>query len=442
MIALLAFAMIGCPTKESDSDSDSEQSEEPDNRIVISYPETATKSNSGIYEAKILKQGLSTGTDWGKNDDGHTLKVVFVTTEVAQAIIDGEIASDEDLFTDDNNCYVYCNNDIGNGYVQLLANNATEEYAEVVGVNAKYDGLLISKEDSSGDYTILLDVNRIEKSQLMIKTTDETTDGVEAISDLADRIPLFIGSIAFNQSKANGIKAPFSFWSSAVLMGVPSTKTWPTSIKERDALDRRTFADITHIVGTVEGWQHTALVNGKFEFTADAEVIRFKFSCGDWSFQAGTAETVNWTEGNDAGHNFGSTLGTSNLKIQDNAPALLYTVEVGKTYVITYAAAADGSSATCTVAEKQGGSNPPAPTTYDITIAEVDAADGEVSISGATEGKAAEGTEITITATAATGKTVDTISVKDAENADVTVTENKFTMPAKAVTITVTFKDE
>lgn len=50
------------------------------------------------------------------------------------------------------------------------------------------------------------------------------------------------------------------------------------------------------------------------------------------------------------------------------------------------------------------------------------------------------GTEITITATPADTYQVDTIVVKDADNQDVTVTSNKFTMPASNVTVTVTFK--
>lgn len=50
------------------------------------------------------------------------------------------------------------------------------------------------------------------------------------------------------------------------------------------------------------------------------------------------------------------------------------------------------------------------------------------------------GDVITVTPTPDTGYVVDAITVKDADNADVTVTSGKFTMPAKAVTVTVTFK--
>ena len=50
------------------------------------------------------------------------------------------------------------------------------------------------------------------------------------------------------------------------------------------------------------------------------------------------------------------------------------------------------------------------------------------------------GEEVTLTVTAAEGYELDVLTVKDANNADVTVTVNKFTMPASNVTVTATFK--
>ena len=50
------------------------------------------------------------------------------------------------------------------------------------------------------------------------------------------------------------------------------------------------------------------------------------------------------------------------------------------------------------------------------------------------------GEEVTLTVTAAEGYELDVLTVKDANNADVTVTDNKFTMPASNVTVTATFK--
>lgn len=66
------------------------------------------------------------------------------------------------------------------------------------------------------------------------------------------------------------------------------------------------------------------------------------------------------------------------------------------------------------------------------------ATNGTVSASKAT---AMKGDEVKITATPADGYELDTISVKDADGNAITISDGKFTMPAKDVTITVTFKE-
>lgn len=73
---------------------------------------------------------------------------------------------------------------------------------------------------------------------------------------------------------------------------------------------------------------------------------------------------------------------------------------------------------------------------YTITVAET--TNGTATVDKA---KAEAGTEITVTATPASDAyELDTITVTDADNGNVTVTGNKFIMPAKNVTVTVTFK--
>ena len=72
---------------------------------------------------------------------------------------------------------------------------------------------------------------------------------------------------------------------------------------------------------------------------------------------------------------------------------------------------------------------------YTITVAATENGSAEVN---PTEGGI--GTEITITATPADTYAIDTITVKDASDNSIEVTDNKFTMPASNVTVTVTFK--
>ena len=52
-----------------------------------------------------------------------------------------------------------------------------------------------------------------------------------------------------------------------------------------------------------------------------------------------------------------------------------------------------------------------------------------------------EGDDVYVTATPAEGYELEAITVKDADDAEVTVTDGKFTMPAKAVTVSATFKN-
>lgn len=71
------------------------------------------------------------------------------------------------------------------------------------------------------------------------------------------------------------------------------------------------------------------------------------------------------------------------------------------------------------------------------TVTKATATNGSFTVSKAT---ANYGDQITITPTANMGYEVNTVTVKDANNKNVTVTSNKFTMPASNVTVTVTFK--
>ena len=75
------------------------------------------------------------------------------------------------------------------------------------------------------------------------------------------------------------------------------------------------------------------------------------------------------------------------------------------------------------------------PSSYTVTIAET--SNGTVNVGRTT---ASEGDTVTLTITPAEGYELDTLTVKDADNNDITVTDNKFTMPATDVTVTATFK--
>jgi hypothetical protein len=74
---------------------------------------------------------------------------------------------------------------------------------------------------------------------------------------------------------------------------------------------------------------------------------------------------------------------------------------------------------------------------YTITVNPSQNGSVEASASSATAG-----TEITLTVTPATGYVLDVLTVVDASNNNVTVSNNMFTMPAANVTVTATFKEK
>lgn len=77
-------------------------------------------------------------------------------------------------------------------------------------------------------------------------------------------------------------------------------------------------------------------------------------------------------------------------------------------------------------------------TEYTITVIQPVGGGGSIS---ADLNKAKQFTTVTLTATPNDGKDLDAWDVKDADNNVITVTKNKFLMPASNVTVTATFKD-
>ncbi len=76
--------------------------------------------------------------------------------------------------------------------------------------------------------------------------------------------------------------------------------------------------------------------------------------------------------------------------------------------------------------------------TYAVTTVASPADSGTVSVNDST---GYEGQVITVTATPKTGYSLKSITAVDADGKAVTVSNNKFTMPAKAVTVTATFEE-
>ena len=100
-----------------------------------------------------------------------------------------------------------------------------------------------------------------------------------------------------------------------------------------------TIADVKYIVGTVDNWSHTEMVDGKtytFKATETGDA-RFKFSVGSWAFQAGSADVDTEGDAKDPAHRHtAADMGKEiEIKTSTNATAFIFPVEKDKEYIIT-----------------------------------------------------------------------------------------------------------
>ena len=152
--------------------------------------------------------------------------------------------------------------------------------------------------------------------------------------------------------------------------------------------------------------------------------------------EEGSSDTITATAANGTtpyAYEWSSTLGATYYTAAANVFTILATAPAGD-----YSATVTATDATMAEAEKTVTFSVvvPAPK-YAITIAP--AANGTVTTTPATE--AEEGQTVTINATPSQGFAVASRTVTAADLSDVPVTGNTFTMPAQAVTVTVTFQE-
>ena len=290
-IALATMAMstmlVACDTAKEDDDKGSKD-EVVDTTVYVEYPTEAKVSANGVYTAKLVKEGVSLD-QWAAADGKETIKVVLAPKEVVAKIIDETIKTEDDLFTDENKCYVYANNDVGNGTF-TSTNVAEGTYVQPAGIEEKFVGLVITK-DADGNYIVKFDITKIKTSLLLAKgaaeskVTDEE-DAWNAVETLkTDYIPMVLGSVTAELGTAS---YPFGFWYAGVAIMEPTTEAYPTEkiIEEVPGIPF-TSADITSIVGAEIGWDHSEKLNDDLEYvyTAKGAGDTIAFTDGTWNYR-------------------------------------------------------------------------------------------------------------------------------------------------------------
>ena len=284
-IALATMAMsamlVACDTAKEDDDKGSKD-EVVDTTVYVEYPTEAKVSANGVYTAKLVKEGVSLD-GWGAGAGKETIKVVLAPTAVVAKVIDETITSDADLFVDENKCYVYANNDVGNGMF-TSATVVEGTYVQPAGFS-EYEGLAITK-DADGNYIVKFDVSKIDNAILLAKGAAETKvtdeeDPWNAVDTLKTAyVPMILGSVTAN----SGAAYPFNFWSVGVAIMEPSTENYPEAVTEEAVLSYN-FNDLNSYAGEMNGWGHESLESNSFTFTA-GDKNDFVFTVGAWAYKA------------------------------------------------------------------------------------------------------------------------------------------------------------
>lgn len=294
-IALATMAMstmlVACDTAKEDDDKGS-KADVVDTTFYVKYPTEAKVSTNGVYTAKLVKEGVDLSGDFGSvAGKKESIKVVLAPKAVVAKIIDKTIKTEKELFVDENKCYVYANNDVGNA----LFTSATVTEGTYVQPAAfeKYVGLAITK-DADGNYIVKFDITKIVTSLLLAKSSEDSTIGekgeckVDAETDPWDAvdslktnyIPMVVGSVTGN----SGARYPFNFWNVGAAIMEPTTENYPT-VTEEPVLSYN-FNDLKFYCGTMNSWEsHDALDANTFTFKATGS-DEFAFTVGSWFYKA------------------------------------------------------------------------------------------------------------------------------------------------------------
>lgn len=237
--------------------------------VYVPFPEEAAISSSGVYTATLVKEGFNNG--WGSGDDADYLKIVLAPRDVVAKMISGEITSESELFTDENMCYVYANNNVGNGKI-TVSNLSTDTYLQPIGTNGtEYSGLAV-RTDEEGNYVVLFDITKINKDILLAKSNMESNEDVWENKDNieSDYIPMVLGCVTGDYSCY-----PFYMWGVGVALLEPATEAYPETLNKETL---PTANDVKYIYGTLTDWNYVELTDNTYEFTFSNNILNYCYN--------------------------------------------------------------------------------------------------------------------------------------------------------------------
>ena len=235
----------------------------------VPFPTEAVISSNGVYTATLVKEGFTDG--WCGGDDIDYLKVVLAPRDVVAKMITGEIASESELFSDENMCYVYANNNVGNGKI-TVSNLSTDTYLQPVGTNGtEYTGLAL-RTDEEGNYVVLFDITKINKDILLAKSNMESNDDVwENKGNIeSDYIPMVLGCVTGDYSCY-----PFQMWNVGVAVLEPTDEAFPETLNKETL---PTANEVKYIYGNFTDWNYAELTNNTYEFTFSGDVLNYCYN--------------------------------------------------------------------------------------------------------------------------------------------------------------------
>ncbi len=294
----------------------------------VPFPEEAVVSTSGVYTTTLIKEGIGNG--WASSEDCKFLKIVLAPRDVAAKMINGEIINEYSLFTDENMCYVYANNNVGNAKI-TVSNLSEDTYLQPCGVNGEeYTGLGI-KKDNEGNYIVIFDITKINKDILLAKSHSESNEDVwENKGNIeSDYVPMILGCVTSESSCY-----PFYMWNVGLAILEPTEEAFPENIN-KEILP--TTSNIKYIYGNLTDWNYKELTNNTYEFTYSADTqysyyndyLEFFFYSDDHNLRMGDAVITSFNT------EFESVKNGSNIRL----PISMLTKDTK--YVITFTATGD-----------------------------------------------------------------------------------------------------